>query len=82
MVFGTYIGPDYDLAGKTALLLYKDGGLLAQFDDRLTPNGLAYGWHKFALSDFIVYSGDFGPCQRKANDEDHRFDRPEVAKGD
>lgn len=54
MIHGTYVGLDTVLAGKTALLIYEDDGLLAQFDDRSTPGGLAYGWHKFPLSDFEV----------------------------
>lgn len=59
MILGTYVGLDSVLAGKTALLIYEDDGLLAQFDDRSTPGGLAYGWHKFVLSDFAVETSAF-----------------------
>jgi len=65
MIKGTYVGSDLNLKGKTALLMYKDGGLLAQFDDRQTLGGLAYGWHEFALEDFTVDSEDIGPAPTK-----------------
>jgi hypothetical protein len=65
MIRGTYVGPDKSLAGKPALLMYRDGGLLAQFDDRSTQGGLAYGWHKFAMVDFTVDSEDIRPAPAK-----------------
>lgn len=59
MLHGTYVGDDLNLRGKTALLMYKDDGLLAQFDDRLMFGGLAYGWHKFKLTDFTIDASPF-----------------------
>lgn len=65
MIRGTYVGSDESLKGKTALLMYKDGGLLVQFDDRTIPGGLAYGWHTFAMGAFTVDSEDIRPAPTK-----------------
>jgi hypothetical protein len=59
MILGTYVGSDEALKGKTALLMYKGDGVLAQFDDRATPGGLAYGWHQFERVDFTVADSPF-----------------------
>lgn len=40
---GTYVGADFALKGKTALLMLTDEGVKAQFDDVAT--GFRYGWH-------------------------------------
>jgi hypothetical protein len=65
MIHGTYIGPQNALAGRTALLMYSKGGVLAQFDNRSTPGGLAYGWHRFATSDFRADPSDLQPAPTK-----------------
>jgi hypothetical protein len=39
--------------------MYKGGGVLAQFDDRTIPGGLAYGWHQFERADFTVAGSPF-----------------------
>ncbi len=65
MIRGTYTGSDSALAGKTALLMYSKGGVLAQFDARNTPSGLAYGWHRFNTRDFHVDLSDLQPAPTK-----------------
>ena len=59
MIRGTYVGDDRNLRGQTALLMYKDDGLLAQFDDRQTLSSLAYGWHRFEMTDFTIDGSPF-----------------------
>ena len=58
MMYGTYIGANKKLQGRTALLREEGTQLLAQFDDLehfgSKPPSLALGWHTFKHSDFII----------------------------
>jgi hypothetical protein len=55
---GTYIGPQTDLIGDTALLLPDEvnGGWLAQFDAADDPV-LCFGWHHFPAEHFHIEAG-------------------------
>lgn len=51
---GTYIGPQEDLKGKTAVLLSRPGGMVrAQFNDIET--GMGFGWYLFRFQDFEIH---------------------------
>lgn len=49
--YGTYIGTQTRLQGKTALYYYRDeNSVCAQFDDQVLPE--AHGWHVFEAKEF------------------------------
>lgn len=64
MARGEYVGPIAHLKGERAILIVREEGLRAQFDDVSLTRGtfpsvsLGYGWHDFDDSDFHIFDHD------------------------
>lgn len=66
-MYGTYIGDDPELVGKTALLMWKDDEtVLAQFDDlKNLPIYLTHGWVTYKRTCFELRLADYDTEQQR-----------------